>query len=198
MIVCWGRDRAPRWQQKDYWRYNSGVECLSNLCSISSTFSRDNCSTLQLWGQKFKIGLDWLSVWLDRWRLVNSELLRGQSVSLPWDACYFTHSHKVDRLRLTSSSQHHAVLPAKSGSPIWLFPELVKPLAWVRVPKTTPMHPLRRNLQITHCLCYFSCHSDKIPEGSNLIERGFVWLTVSPGREAMVIGVAPFSRNVVW
>lgn len=112
--------------------------------------------------------------------------------------CYFTHSHKVDRLRLTSSSQHHPVLPAKSGSHIWLFPELVKPLAWVHVPKTAPMHPLRRNLQITHCLCYFSCHSDKIPEGSNSIERGLVWLTVGPGREAMVVGVAPFSRNVVW
>lgn len=196
MIVCWGWDRAPRWQQKDYQRYNSGVECLSNLRSISSTFSRDNCSTLQLWGQKFKISLNYHSVCLDRWALVHSKPLRGQSVSLPWDAILPTP--KVDRVRLTSSSQHLPVLPAKSGSHIWLFPELVKPLAWVCVPKMASMHPLRRNLQTNHCLHYFSCHSNKIPEGNNLIERGFVWLTVCPGSEAMVVGVAPFSRNVVW
>lgn len=77
-------------------RYNSGVECLSNSCSISSTFSRDNCSTLQLWGQKFKIGLSCLSVCLDRWGLVNSEPLRGQSVSLPWDVILPTPTKCID------------------------------------------------------------------------------------------------------
>lgn len=153
------------------------VECLSNLRSISCTFSRDNCSTLQLWSQKFKISFNYHSVCLDRWGLVHSKSLRGQSVSLPWDAILPTP--KVDRVRLTSSSQHRPVLPAKSGSDIWPFPELVKPLAWVHVPKTAPMHPLRRNLQTNHCLCYFSLPFRQNTWGKQL-NRKRICLTHSP------------------